>query len=150
MSVWPPPPLHPSRFAIIPRIWSHCRTWPNTSAPNQGQAPFWFHTNARMLIGGHKKNQKNQKNQNGWQTTAPCSKWRTITPFITTPSVRKPATEMHTWHVLCSLQNLLTPLSPLSLFNPSPKRKKVGSLPLVLFNDCFVVQDVQEISAFVT
>lgn len=37
-------------------------------------------------------------------------------------------------------------------FSPSAKRKKkkVGSLPLVLFNDCFVVQDVQEISAFVT
>lgn len=56
----------------------------NTSAPNQGQAPFWFHTNARMLIGEK------------WKclaTTAPCSKWRTISPFITTPSVTKPATE---------------------------------------------------------
>lgn len=41
------------------------------------------------------------------------------------PCVRKPATEMHKWHVLCSLQNLLTPLSPLSLFNPSAKRKRL-------------------------
>lgn len=44
---------------------------------------------------------------------------------LSQPLCEKPATEMHKWHVLCSLQNLLTPLSPLSLFNPSAKRKRL-------------------------
>lgn len=48
----------PFIFAIIPRIWAYYRTRPNTSAPNQGQAPFWFHANARNA---------DQRKQNGWR-----------------------------------------------------------------------------------
>lgn len=53
--------------------------------------------------------------------------------------------KMHTWHVLCSLQSPQKPsLSPSTLERRG--KKKGWSLPLVLFNYCFVVQDVQEMS----
>lgn len=118
-----PPPPYPTLFAIFPRIWTHYRTRPNTSAPYQGQAPFWFHTNARMLIWEKSK----------WlATTAPCSKWRTISPFITVPSVTKSATEMH----LTCFMFFAEPLYPFqSLQTPQPQseEKKMVEVYLLYF-----------------
>lgn len=127
---------NPTLFAIIPRIWTHYRTRPNTSAPNQGQAPFWFHTNARMLIG--------EKNPNGWRLLLLTQTWRTISPFITTPSVTKPATENA--YMTRFMFFAEPPHNPPSAPLERRGKKNGWSLPLVLFNYCFVVQDVQEMS----
>lgn len=142
MSVWPTSNL-PDIIAIIPRIWTHYRTRPNTSAPNQGQAPFWFHTNVRMLIG---------ENQYGWQLLLLAQNEGQFLHLSQTPSVTKPATEnayMTRFYVLCRAPpppSYPTP-RPSKFLSPRAKRKKNGwSLPLVLFNYCFVVQDVQEMS----
>lgn len=129
--------LHPPRptlFAIIPRIWTHYRTRPNTSAPNQGQAPLWFRTIARMLIGEKKKKKKSK-----WlATTAPCSKWRTISPFTTAPSVTKTSY----WNAYMTRFMFFaepppypppTPFSPLDLLSPRAKRKKMVEVYLLYF-----------------
>lgn len=96
-----PPPFQ-ALFAIIPRIWTHYRTRPNTSAQNQGQAPFWFHTNGSMLIGEKK-----------WLAiTAPCSKWRTISP-LSLPQVwqNQLLKCIHdTFYVLCSVPTRTSPI----------------------------------------
>ena len=63
------------------------------------------------------------------------------------PSVTKPATEMHSWHVLRSPQSPPPPRPHIPSKSPQSKEERnCWSLPLVLFNHCFVVQDVQEIS----
>lgn len=90
-------PPYPTLFAIIPRIWTHYRTRPNTSAPNQGQAPFWFHTNARMLIG--------EKIEMAGDY---CSLLKNEGQFLhlSQPQLwQNQLLKMHTWHVLCSLQS---------------------------------------------
>lgn len=126
--------LHLTLIDIIPRIWTHYRTPPNTSPSNQGPVQFWFHANVTVLSRGKSK----------WlATTAPCSKWRTISPFITTPSVTKPATENA--YMTRFVFFAEPPCNPLNPFNRRAK-KKCWRLPLVLFNNCFVVQDVQEMS----
>lgn len=133
----PPPPPHPTPFAIIPRIWTHYRTRPNTSAPNQGQAPFWFHTNTRTCW--------SEKNLTNWRLLL-LAQIEGQFLHLSQPQVWQNQLLKCTWHVVCPLQS---PCVPSVSSNPSvlERREKNGwSLPLVLFNYCFVVQDVQEMS----
>lgn len=130
MSVWPALPApHLSLFATIPRIWTRYRTRPNTSATNQGWAPFWF---ARTPTGGKKSKRL---------PPAPGSKWRTIFPSI---SPKRDKTSywkcIHdTFNVLCRAPSspVCNPPSP-----PGPRvQKKSWGWPLLLLNTCFVAQE---------
>lgn len=124
-----PPPTCPTLFAIIPRIWTHYRTRPNTSAPNQGQAPFWFHTNVRMLIG---------ENQYGWRLLLLAQNEGQFLHLSQTPSVTKPATEnayMTRFYVLCRAPapSLYPTPCPSNLLSPRAKRKKMVEVYLLYF-----------------
>lgn len=121
---------------------------------NQGWVPFRFHANKSIPTGGKTPNKQTNKTKRKWPaTTATRSKWRTISPFITNPKCDKKTSYwkcIHdTFYVLRRTPPTPTPHSPWSPLTPLERRvkKKNGwSLPLVLFNYCFVVQDVQEMS----
>lgn len=128
MSVWPSlPSPHLCLFAIIPRIWTRYRTRPNTSATNQGWAPFWF---AGTPTGA--------KNPNGWLLLLAQNEGQFLHRSV--PSVTKPATENAYMTPLMSPAEpppppVCNPLTP-----PDPRAQK-KSLALLLWNNCFVAQE---------
>ena len=70
-----------------------------------------------------------EKTQDGWRLLLLAQKWRTIFPFITTPSVTKPATENA---YMTRFMFFAEPPQSLPL-NPRAKRKKMVEVYLLYF-----------------
>lgn len=104
----------PPDFAIIPRIWTHHTTRPNTSAPNQGRGA--------ILVPHERENADRRKKIGMAGDYCYSLKMKDNFSIYHKPQVwQNQLLKMHTWHVLCSLQSPHNPLSPLI---PRAKRKK--------------------------